>query len=198
MKRKLGISAAGVVSDCLSATVSANKYNFRAKISHMTQKIDAYRAVLSRFASGVTVVSAYRGEAMEGVTVSAFSALSLDPPLVLVCIGEASDCFELLRASEHFAVNVLAEHQASLALAFAETGHAKVQALAAFPQLWLAEKAPVLSDCAAHIVCRRQAVHPGGDHIIVVGEVLDLALREGAATPLVYFASEFRRLAPGT
>ncbi len=162
----------------------------------MNQKIDAYRAVFSQFASGVTVVSAYRGDAADGLTVSAFTAVSLEPPLVLVCIGERSDCYELLATSEYFAVNVLAADQASLALAFAELGDAKVRALRAFPDLWMTETAPVLTDCAAHIVCRRHAVHHAGDHNIVVGEVLNLESRAGEREPLVYFASGFRRLGP--
>ena len=161
----------------------------------MPQKIDEYRHVLSRFASGVTVVSAYRGEHPDGVTVSAFSALSLDPALVLVCIGESSDCFELLSATERFAVNVLGADQASLALAFAELGDAKTQALKDYPQLWLPGAVPLLSDCLAHIVCRRRTVYPGGDHNILVGEVTDLELRSEAGEPLVYFASEFHTLA---
>jgi len=162
----------------------------------MTQKIDAFRNVLSRFASGVTVVSAYRDDAADGVTVSAFSALSLDPPLVLACIGKESDCYELLATSERFAVNLLSNRQASLALAFAELGEAKARALRAFPGVWSHESAPLLSDCVAHILCRRQAVYSAGDHNILVGEVVDLALRDAGVEPLVYFAGEFRRLAP--
>jgi flavin reductase (DIM6/NTAB) family NADH-FMN oxidoreductase RutF len=162
----------------------------------MTQKIDAYRNVLARFASGVTVVSAYRDERPDGVTVSAFSAVSLNPPLVLACIGEESDCYELLARSERFAVNLLSNQQASLALAFAELGDAKAQALSAYPDLWVQDAAPLLTGCLAHIVCRRHAVHPGGDHRIVVGEVVDLELGDAAADPLVYFAKGFRPLAP--
>lgn len=162
----------------------------------MTQKIDAYRNVLARFASGVTVVSAYRDKRPDGVTVSSFSAVSLSPPLVLACIGEESDCYELLARSERFAVNLLSNLQAPLALAFAELGDAKAQALSVYSDLWVRDAVPLLSGCLAHIVCRRHAVHPGGDHRIVVGEVVDLELRDAAADPLVYFAKGFRPLAP--
>jgi len=161
----------------------------------MTQKIDAYRTVLARFASGVTVVSAYRDKRADGVTVSAFNALSLSPPLVLVCIGEESDCYELLQGSEHFAVNVLSARQASLALAFAELGDTKTLALSGFPDLWANDSAPLLNGSLAHIVCRRYATHTGGDHKILIGEVIDLHLRDAVADPLLYFASEFRQLA---
>ena len=99
----------------------------------MTQEIDAYRRVLSRFASGVTVVTAYRGQRADGVTVSAFSAVSLEPPLVLACIGEESDCYELLARSDLFGINVLSAEQGPLALAFAQVGDAKTQALRIFP-----------------------------------------------------------------
>lgn len=162
----------------------------------MSQKIDAYRRVLSRFATGVTVVTAYRGQHPDGVTVSAFSALSMQPPLVLACIGEESDCYQLLSQSEHFAINLLSLEQDPLALAFAELGADKVRALDAFPDLWQRNTAPLLNGAIAHILCRRHAVHEGGDHAIVVGEVLDLHAREESIEPLVYFASEFRRLAP--
>ncbi len=181
-------------------SVTANCYllklgrNIHAKISDMRQKIDAYRSVLSRFASGVTVVTAYRGERADGVTVSAFSALSLDPPLVLACVGEESDCYELLARTEHFGISVLAAQQAPLALAFAEIGDAKVQALRIFPNLWVREAVPLVANSLAHIVCRRYAVYAGGDHRIIIGEVVDLRANDAQRDPLLYFTSRFRRL----
>lgn len=162
----------------------------------MTQEIDAYRRVLSRFASGVTVVTAYRGQRADGVTVNAFSAVSLEPPLVLACIGEESDCYELLARSERFGINVLSAEQGPIALAFAQVGDAKTQALRIFPNLWVEDSVPVLANCLAHIVCNHYAVYAGGDHRIVVGEVVDLRVHDAQADPLLYFASKFRRLTP--
>jgi flavin reductase (DIM6/NTAB) family NADH-FMN oxidoreductase RutF len=84
---------------------------------------DAFRAVMGRFASGVTIVTAIDADGTaHGMTVSAFSSLSLSPPLVVVCIDEAASMYDVLATCEHFAVNILASTQERIARRFADTG----------------------------------------------------------------------------
>jgi len=84
---------------------------------------DTFRAALGRFATGVTVITAVGEDGEDhGMTVSAFSSVSLQPPLVLVCIGHEASMYDLLLGARHFAVNVLSAGQEALARRFAETG----------------------------------------------------------------------------
>ncbi len=156
-----------------------------------------YRQVLGRFTTGVTVVSAWRGPGVaDGVTVSAFSAVSLQPPLVLACIGGDSDCHRLLRESTWFGVSILARAQAQTAYAFAGLGAAKRDALAALGAVWAGDeaRAPLLADCLATLVCERVEVFEAGDHSVLIGAVHEGRLA-GDRQPLVYYASAFRELA---
>lgn len=163
----------------------------------MTVKSDEYRRLLAGFASGVTVISAWRipGEP-DVVTVSAFSALSLAPPLVLACIGVESDCYELLKGVDHFGVSILHERQGELALACAELGASKREALSRFGELWDTDQAmaPLLRDCTARLTCRRERSIEQGDHVIIVGAVLS-GDTVSARAPLVYVQGGFRELA---
>lgn len=161
-----------------------------------------YRQVLGQFASGVTVISAWREPGgPDGVTVSAFSALSLEPPLVLACIGRESDCFTLLRGAPWFGVNILHAGQAPVALAFAELGASKAAAVRRWPRLWLPPARehgagpPLLGECLAQLSCRRERVVDAGDHFILVGEVVGLGVRDAPAGPLLYYASAFHEVA---
>ncbi|MEK7239994.1 MAG: flavin reductase family protein [Gemmatimonadota bacterium] len=142
-----------------------------------------FRAALSRFASGVTVVTARAGDGSDhGMTVSAFSALSLEPPLVLVCLDETATLLPHLLAAATFGVSILGAAQGELSRRFAD------QAIDRFDGVSFirAASGPALLDGAvAHLECRRTAVHHGGDHAIVVGEVL--SARTFAEEPLVYF-----------
>jgi 3-hydroxy-9,10-secoandrosta-1,3,5(10)-triene-9,17-dione monooxygenase reductase component len=155
--------------------------------------IDAatFRHALGRFPSGVTVVTVRGSDGRDyGMTVSAFASLSLVPPLVLVCIGDDATIAAAVAGAEHFAVNVLAEHQEPLARRFAESGadrFADTRVSRGATGLARLDGAVATLECA--IVTR----HRGGDHTIVVGEVLAAAALEDGR-PLVYQCGEYRRL----
>jgi flavin reductase (NADH) len=149
-----------------------------------------FREALSRWPSGVTVVAA-KDEAGEvrGMTASSFSSLSLNPPLVLVCVDENANLLPVLERTEHFTVNLLAEGQAEV------SGH-----FAGQPAARLLENPPfdvhgelILQGALASLVCRRWAVYPGGDHKIVVGEVEKVVLGT-ERPPLVYHRRSYRKL----
>ncbi|MEK9671532.1 MAG: flavin reductase family protein [Rhodospirillaceae bacterium] len=151
-----------------------------------------FRKALACFASGVTVVTAPGdGEGPVGVTVSSFCSVSLDPPLVLVCLDNRTGCIRMFETpGQAFAVNVLAGDQARLSDDFAGRqvtdfhGHAYAAG---------ENGAPVLAGALAHLECVVHAVHDGGDHRIVVGRVTHLS-SDREKPPLVYFHSKYHKL----
>jgi flavin reductase (DIM6/NTAB) family NADH-FMN oxidoreductase RutF len=153
---------------------------------------DLFRSLLSRFASGVTVVTTVdERERAHGMTVSAFASLSLDPPLVLLCVDHAASMFGVLDAATHFAVNILAEDQAALSRRFSdEAMELRFDGIAWSPGTG---GVPVLAGTAAAIECRRHAKHDAGDHAIFIGEVVG-GSAEGGRRPLVYFRGTYGRL----
>jgi len=151
----------------------------------------AFRKTMSRFASGVTVVTA-RDAAGDpvGLTVSAFASLSLDPPMVLICLNKG--CHDLAAfQTGPFVVNVLADDQESLSRRFAGPREARFVDL----ESDTAENGcPTFAGCLAVIECRTDQVVEGGDHDIVIGTVTALGAREDGL-PLLYFGGRYRYLA---
>ncbi|QXJ23399.1 flavin reductase family protein [Actinomadura graeca] len=127
-----------------------------------------------------------------GCTISAFCSLSLDPPLVLVCIGRDRRMHDNLAAADGFVVNVLAARQGEIALAFAGRSAARFAGLpAGAGRLGL----PCIHGAVARLECRRHSILPGGDHAIVVGEVVDAVHSPGE--PLLYVDGVLRDSADG-
>jgi flavin reductase ActVB len=151
---------------------------------------DLFRAVLGRFASGITVVTARDAQGTpHGMTVSAFSSLSLDPPLVLVCVGNEATMAPVMASTETFAVNMLAESQEALSRRFA----GKIDDRFAGVGYSDSDSGdPVLDDVLASLQCRVVARHPAGDHIIVVGRVEQGSAHDGK--PLLYYRGGYAQL----
>jgi len=151
----------------------------------------AFREAMARFASGVTVVTAQspRDGRLAGFTASAFSSLSLDPPLVLVCLDRRADSFETFAQAEVMAISVLAYGQQELAMRFATKG---IDKFAGQPlETGEATGLPLVRGALAHVECTMHDRLDGGDHVILVGRVLRVAVREGE--PLVHFNRRFGR-----
>ena len=153
---------------------------------------DLFRAALSRFASGVTVVTARREDGRpHGLTVSAFSSLSLEPPLVLVCIDKKARAHDLLARSSYFAVHILRDDQEHLSRHFSSSlpdgglfrGVAMREGLGSLP---------LIEDVLVTIECSSRGAHSGGDHTIYVGEVERVDIRNGR--PLLYYRSDYYSL----
>ncbi len=123
----------------------------------------------------------------QGVTVSAFSSLSLDPPLVLFCLAERTACLDAFRTFGHFAVNVLSEHQRDLSIRFASRAEDKWRGVE-----WSAGESgvPMLANCLASLECSLVQVSEGGDHLIFVGRVERVKHHEGGS-PLIYFRGSY-------
>lgn len=152
----------------------------------------AFRAALARFASGVTVLTLRGADGRDhGMTATAFSSLSLDPPLVLVCVGQAASIAPAVAAATHFAIHLLSADQETLARRFSEKDTDRFEGISL--QRGIGEL-PLLDGALARLQCRVRERHPGGDHQIVVGEVLNADAADG--DPLLYYHSRYAKLAP--
>lgn len=159
----------------------------------MTVDASSFRRTLGQFASGVTIVTTRDGSGQPlGLTVSAFCSVSLEPPLVLVCIDHRSEANRGLRESGRFAVSVLAEHQQEVSQRFAAPGPLKLDG---FAFLDGRRGLPLVPEALAHLECRVRSFHDEGDHAVWVGEVEAAAVRPGS--PLLHHAGGYRRLDPG-
>jgi flavin reductase (DIM6/NTAB) family NADH-FMN oxidoreductase RutF len=153
---------------------------------------EAFRKVMGHFTTGVTVVTTCQGHRRAGITVNAFCSVSLDPPLVLVCVEQRNYTHDLLVRSGIFAVNILSSEQADVSRCFAGQSDAKFRDFCDVPSHEEATGAPVFDACVAFVDCRVEAVHPGGDHSIIVGRVVALGSHEVA--PLLYYRARYGRL----
>jgi flavin reductase (DIM6/NTAB) family NADH-FMN oxidoreductase RutF len=149
----------------------------------------AFRDALGRFATGVTVVTTLSDKGPLGITANSFASLSLDPALVMWAPGKFSRRFDAFAAAEHFAIHVLGAEQMDLARHFARDGLDFN-----LPDVTKGVgDTPLLAGCLARFECRRHALYPGGDHAIVVGEVLRVSTNEGAG--LSFFAGRYGAIA---
>ena len=153
-----------------------------------------FKSVLRRWASGVTIVTTRVGDQLAGMTASAFSSVSLDPPLVLVCIEKKAHTLPWLQESGIFAVNVLAAGQHDLSSRFATTGN-EAQRFDGLVCRSGPTGAPWLPDTLAVLDCRVAAAHDAGDHFIYVGSVEAAEFAE-SRDPLLHYDAEYRALAP--
>ncbi|MGH8907647.1 MAG: flavin reductase family protein [Egibacteraceae bacterium] len=150
----------------------------------------AFRLAMTRFAAGVTIVTTVDERLRQwGFTANAFTSLSLDPPLVLVCLDARAECHPAFSAASGFAVNVLRPEHEPLARRFATKGIDKFASGRFEPS---AAGLPVLPDALAVIECATEQRLPGGDHTILIGRVRDCRVGDGA--PMVYFDRAFHRL----
>lgn len=143
------------------------------------------RDAFGRFATGVTVVTAASDDGPVGITANSFSSVSLDPALVLWSPAKTSSRFNYFQGATHFAIHVLAADQIDLCNGFAKDAFA----LQNVDHSLNAEGVPVIANCLARFECKQSAVHEGGDHVIIVGEVLRGEMKDGDA--LAFYGGKF-------
>jgi flavin reductase (DIM6/NTAB) family NADH-FMN oxidoreductase RutF len=155
----------------------------------------AMRSVMGHFATGVCVISTSRaGGEPVATTANALTSLSLEPPLLLVCLAQDSETLAALAAHGHFAVNVLSEAQREHSARFAAKG---VQARADEVEFAPHEPGvPCLPGALATIACRVHETHAAGDHTIVIGEALTISSAQDEPAPLLFFKGSYSSLAP--
>jgi flavin reductase (DIM6/NTAB) family NADH-FMN oxidoreductase RutF len=153
---------------------------------------------MGHFTTGVTVVTAVEDSINYGMTVNAFCSVSLDPCLVLISLRRASATCEVIRRIGAFAVNILKAEQRSLAERFARHELDPSQRFAGLSFETCVTGAPLLTDALAHLECRMVAEYPGGDHVLLIGEVVGLEYgaeaNEAATSPLVFYRSAYATL----
>ncbi|MGF1733796.1 flavin reductase family protein [Photobacterium satsumensis] len=150
---------------------------------------DLYKNIMGQFPTGVTVITAYNdlGDVV-GFTASAFSALSIDPALVLVCPSYSSDSYPVIRDTKKFAIHILADDQQAVAYQFAKKGIDKSEGL----NIQKSEHGlPVIEGALAVLECELWNDYPGGDHAILVGQVVNAELADtNEEHPLLYCRSK--------
>lgn len=148
------------------------------------------KQVMGHFCTGVTIITAVDGDDPVGFTAQTFQSLSLDPPLVMFSPQKTSSSWPRIQRAKAFCVNILSEDQEALCRSFAASGADKYRGVGWRPGP--ATGAPVLQDVLAWVEGRIVAEHDGGDHLIVVGSVLDLHL-EHEGRPLLFYRGGFGR-----
>src|SRR3954449_8239317 len=150
---------------------------------------DEFREVISHFASGVTVVTALHDGRADGTTASAVTSLSLEPPMLLVCMNKLSETGRAVAHSKRFGVNILGANQVDLAERFARKGGDKFAGVPVTPGKW---GEPLFDEALATLECHVAEETTGGTHYVFLAEVESGTARGGA--PLAYFRGEFGRL----
>lgn len=152
---------------------------------------EAFKNALRGWASGVTVVTSRSGSRVHGMTVSAFSSVSADPPLVLICANRDSQTHAVIEEGGVFAVNILAEHQQEVSNLFASSKHedSRLDRVR-----WVDGNtgAPLIDEALASLECKVASAHHEGSHTIYIGQVEAVHTRD--ATPLLYYQGGYRSL----
>ena len=152
-----------------------------------------FRKAMSSFATGVTIVTVDSGDGVHGMTANAFTSVSLNPRLVLVCVDQRARTHAHLRAKKRFGINVLAEDQHPISEHYARaTRHDQVTDAAGARFDRTKQGTPVLHGALAYLECRLHSAQDAGDHTIFIAEVEDIVIRDGR--PLLYFQSNYRAL----
>jgi flavin reductase (DIM6/NTAB) family NADH-FMN oxidoreductase RutF len=159
-----------------------------------TPSISDFRLALGQFATGVTVVTAERAPGqVHGMTANAFTSVSLDPLLILICVSQSAQLLPLVNRYKRFGVNILKDSQQAISEYFAQTEEdAARESNLGIRYRWTPSGIPLLDDALAHLACNVVASYIAGDHTIFIAEVESLELLDGQ--PLLYLRGDYRRL----
>lgn len=154
---------------------------------------DRFKESLGSWASGVSVVTTREGDLLYGLTVSSFSSVSLEPPLVSICISNGNRAAAMIEDSGWYAVSVLSSAQEEASNYFARPGREPTEGFQEIDGAWTKSGLPIVKDAIAWVVCDVQQAVPAGDHTLFIG-----AVREAGADPnmepLLYWRRGYRRL----
>jgi flavin reductase (DIM6/NTAB) family NADH-FMN oxidoreductase RutF len=161
------------------------------KTSPAAMDSELFRKMMGCFATGVTIVTTKTGGELHGMTVNSFTSVSLQPMLILICLANEARTTAAVRQRGWFVVNILEERQVALSNRFARPNEDRFAGIAYSLNEY---DLPVLPDCLGHMVCRVHRIDPGGDHQIILGEVLTGEFRD--ARPLLFFRGAYAAAAP--
>ena len=159
----------------------------------MTVDPSEFRTVIGHFATGVTVITAAADGLLHGMTANAFTSLSLDPVMVLVCVDKTTHAHRIVSAGNAFTVNVLGEHQEEVSRLFARKSEPEPGTLRGVGFRIGRTGAPVLDDCLAYMECEVAETLDGGDHSIFLGKVVDEAV-VNEVKPLLFYRGGYHSL----
>jgi len=149
---------------------------------------------MGQFATGVTIITVDLEGEVHGMTANAFASVSLDPPLVLVCVDHSTRSHAHLHAKKRFGINVLSEDQRAISEYYARVDrtheNAETEAGARFDRT--GQGTPMLRGSLAYVECRLHSAEVAGDHTIFIAEVEDVVVREGG--PLLFFRGKYRKV----
>ncbi|OIR17926.1 MAG: hypothetical protein BEU04_04785 [Marine Group III euryarchaeote CG-Bathy1] len=161
----------------------------------MVASNDLFKELMRRFAAGVTLVTFNENEKFGGLTVSSFCSLSMDPPLVLICIDRKIASHESLEKTDTFGVNICNSEQGKIAWDFANSNIDKNELIKSLPHTLTELGTPLLEGCLAAMECKITQKYDGGDHTIFIGQVEEGTYDENAE-PLVYYGSGLGEFKP--
>jgi flavin reductase (DIM6/NTAB) family NADH-FMN oxidoreductase RutF len=175
--------------------LSLNMHEFSVSLLGMKNNIDtaAFRRIMGCFTTGVAVVTALDAKlGAIGLTVNSLTSVSLDPPLMLVCLDKKAALHNAFRRADRFAFNILSAEQENISRHFADRQHNPAP-----ETMWDKPQGacPILNGTLGWILCQPHTFHRGGDHTIFVGEVIDAHRREQDSPPLLYFHGRYRNIA---
>ena len=150
----------------------------------------SFRRACSRFATGITIATVLGSDGMpHGFTANSFTSVSVDPPMVLLCIDRRANVLPYFQAAPQFGINVLSAEQKELSMRFATRGQDRFEGVA-----WRtgAGPSPILEGALAQFECVTRQVWEAGDHLVFLGEVVAVQYDDGA--PLLYYASAYREV----
>ena len=147
------------------------------------------RRIMGRFAAGVTVVTTRVGDQLAGMTANAVTSLSLDPPLVLLCVDKRAAFLGALKESRAYAMNIIAEEQEALSRRFAQKGPKEFHDIALTTAV---TGSPIFADALGWLDCKVADILPGGDHEIFLGEILAGDCRDGR--PLLFYSGNYAKI----
>ncbi len=154
----------------------------------------SFRTAMGSFATGVTIITLDLEGEVHGMTANAFTSVSLEPLLVLVCVDHAARTHAHLHAKKRFGINILAESQRGISEYYARPArtheHAEEEAGANFDRT--SQGTPILQDALAYLECRLQSTQEAGDHTIFIAEVEDVVVRDGE--PLLFFRGRYSKI----
>lgn len=152
-----------------------------------------YRDLIGHFATGVTVITTNNDGSLHGMTANAVTSVSLEPLLLLVCVARGARCLSEVKEAGRFGVNILTAEQEEVSQLFAQSREPEELELRGQPFHMGHHGTPLIDDALAHLECQVSEVLPGGDHDLVLGEVLGGEVT-GSSPPLLFYGGRYRFL----
>ncbi len=156
---------------------------------------DDFKAAMGSWATGVSVVTTNQAGMLYGLTVSSLTSVSLDPPLVLVCLNQSNRMGLMIVESTRFAVSLLADDQAPASNYFAKPGREPTPGFVEIDGEWTDYDVPVVKNALSYMVCEHHQTIAMGDHAVVFGRVISAVSRDDGRGPLMYWRRGYREIA---